>query len=632
MLAVVAASPARAEGPLEAAIAEAAHRNQSLVIELRADWCAPCVYFEKHVLTRPDVELALRKVFFVRYDIDTPTGEMVARRLGVGAVPTFVVFDSTGVERARYSGVTNNPVQWFLDLLKNSAAGQLSTADLEAAVKANPDDHVARKRLAAHYRAIGRALEAQDQYKAIVTAATADRALAAEAQAEVDEIATSEARTKNAVDTAVAFVTQFPDSPLASERLAMLAVSRRVLRPQLVELAKPHLELVHAEHRANAVRAALVAGLLGEARTAVATWLARDPNDKATHLINAEVAFYDGDFATAKADIERVCQQPQGFELWCGFLQRSLQQRSRRSVGVEQMRIRAGSYIYALEHPGAQATHYGLERLVLLDPVFGNAIARLVQDIEDKCAPLSSSRHALMTIDLFPRAAVPASVHVQANEREVATCVENTARTRSLPAPPPELENHMHLPVYFQATRRSLLEESMSARGLLVAGIMREGDIKSRGFSIEGQIDVFGWTWRHSPWRIIVAGRAEAGIGLEANAYAARALVGVASDGDTFLGFRFRHTIEFLGGVGTSSFPPEMSQPLEVPIGWRLRAQMRNVALHVWALMNVRTLDDELGIAASTHSFAHLYIGVTLDIRDGTSGSLTIGIPIGSFY
>lgn len=85
-------------------VEDAAEQRKPLVVELYAEWCKPCQYFEKDVLPDPRVQEALRDVIFVRYDVDRPTGQDAQARCRTNAVPALVGIDHEGKIRLLLKG------------------------------------------------------------------------------------------------------------------------------------------------------------------------------------------------------------------------------------------------------------------------------------------------------------------------------------------------------------------------------------------------------------------------------------------------------------------------------------------------------------------------------------------------
>ena len=79
---------------LDQALADARKAGQNVLVVFHAVWCNPCVTMDRKVWPRQDVADALADWVTVKIDIDKQSA--VANRYGVRAVPTVLIFASTG--------------------------------------------------------------------------------------------------------------------------------------------------------------------------------------------------------------------------------------------------------------------------------------------------------------------------------------------------------------------------------------------------------------------------------------------------------------------------------------------------------------------------------------------------------
>ena len=99
----VAAAPSGAwRTSLDQASAEARASNKPLLVDFRADWCAPCKVMERDVYT--DAFFAAVAPRLVPVQIDFDKQRALARKYRVEALPTIVFTDSYGTELFHFSG------------------------------------------------------------------------------------------------------------------------------------------------------------------------------------------------------------------------------------------------------------------------------------------------------------------------------------------------------------------------------------------------------------------------------------------------------------------------------------------------------------------------------------------------
>lgn len=86
---------------LDEALAKAKAENKPIVLDLYAEWCAPCRKLERLTFPDPKVKALLEQVVFLRIDTDKYTD--IAQRLGVEGLPDirFVLPDGTIIRQLR---------------------------------------------------------------------------------------------------------------------------------------------------------------------------------------------------------------------------------------------------------------------------------------------------------------------------------------------------------------------------------------------------------------------------------------------------------------------------------------------------------------------------------------------------
>ncbi len=87
---------------LEDGLAQAAREHKPVFVDFRADWCTICKELERDVFPHPTVAAVLHKYVLVKIDATTPPPPVkaVLERFGVVGLPTLVILDLGGRERA----------------------------------------------------------------------------------------------------------------------------------------------------------------------------------------------------------------------------------------------------------------------------------------------------------------------------------------------------------------------------------------------------------------------------------------------------------------------------------------------------------------------------------------------------
>lgn len=119
---------------------------QALLVEVSADWCAPCHQLADELLDTPAAAGIVGSDVGVRIDFESPEGQAFKRAYGVLTVPTLVVLDRAGHEVGRVEGYPG-AAEWQ-DALRDARAGRGGLAPLEARVAKAPEDPEAQIALA----------------------------------------------------------------------------------------------------------------------------------------------------------------------------------------------------------------------------------------------------------------------------------------------------------------------------------------------------------------------------------------------------------------------------------------------------------------------------------------------------
>lgn len=84
------------------AMAESVEKEKLLLVDVKADWCPPCVEMERTTWVDPEV-IAWIKLNAVAIQVDVDTKRDVAKELNPPALPTIIVFKG-GKEIKRIEG------------------------------------------------------------------------------------------------------------------------------------------------------------------------------------------------------------------------------------------------------------------------------------------------------------------------------------------------------------------------------------------------------------------------------------------------------------------------------------------------------------------------------------------------
>ncbi len=94
------------QGTFEEALVLAEETNQSIFVDVYADWCKPCLYVEKEIFTDEDVRELLNNNFICyRVNIDTPEGRFFEQQYNVSGLPDFLFIDEQGKVMYRETGL-----------------------------------------------------------------------------------------------------------------------------------------------------------------------------------------------------------------------------------------------------------------------------------------------------------------------------------------------------------------------------------------------------------------------------------------------------------------------------------------------------------------------------------------------
>ena len=123
----VPGTPERAREPVPEPIAsslkEIGESGQHLLIDFRADWCAPCRIMDTEILPHPAVRAILPGFRLLEVDVDAHPDTGV--HFDVSAIPTLLVLDGRGREIDRLVGLIEpEKLARRLKLLRESSPGE----------------------------------------------------------------------------------------------------------------------------------------------------------------------------------------------------------------------------------------------------------------------------------------------------------------------------------------------------------------------------------------------------------------------------------------------------------------------------------------------------------------------------
>lgn len=638
---VVATTAARADDkplPLEltTSVEHAAKAGKPLIVELYAEWCGPCKWFEKNVLPRPDVQEALAGVELVRYDIDQHLGETVADAFETNSVPTFLALDGSGKELARMRGLDGrDPAGGFVALVQRARAGRDATSELEARVANHPDDAAARLALAKLYRSIGRDRDARGQLELV--ASSDDRRSAAEAAAELNEIDLAKARVQEALDKSLEFVTRFPDSPQAAPQLVLLGVSGHIGRSDLRALVEKHLQTVSFENFAPALRVALITANMELARHQIVQRAHGLPQaqQRQLALLGAELDLYEAFTPEASTKIVAQCgdSAPDPYE--CYLLEQAIALRYRLTQATTSLVRDANAHLEALEHlRSVDSSVAGIEVLESADPMLRTAVAGALRQARHACGNYAPAPETVVVHTwLGPHVTFRVD-----DTSELAECVHRSLLAASIPMATVEPRD-ITTPVYFTELHERPRGEQphVTPRWIDVAYLARLGAVSSQNLYLQSQLDFGGDRFV----RQLVGAEGELGAGAEGANLAARARVGLG------VMFTRRFFASAAIGVGVSK-SGQLERALEVPFDARLEWLLGRTRVQLWvrstklfkapsreAHDNLFFNSDESTVGLGASHFIRgrrLFLGFAIEHRvAGTSYVGMFGIPFGGF-
>jgi len=95
--------------PLDEALKRAVAEHAPILVEFHAPWCYSCYYMAHNVLNGPEWDKVKHEAVLVDLDVDAPEGNYWKERLGVKALPSYVVLNEQGEELGRILAEQTRP-------------------------------------------------------------------------------------------------------------------------------------------------------------------------------------------------------------------------------------------------------------------------------------------------------------------------------------------------------------------------------------------------------------------------------------------------------------------------------------------------------------------------------------------
>jgi thiol-disulfide isomerase/thioredoxin len=106
---------------IDDALKRAQAEHLPVLIDFQAQWCYSCYFMATHVLTGADWQAVEKRSVFVEADADSPDGARWMAKLGVKALPSYVVLNADGGEMGRI--LAEQPREKFYPALNRILGG-----------------------------------------------------------------------------------------------------------------------------------------------------------------------------------------------------------------------------------------------------------------------------------------------------------------------------------------------------------------------------------------------------------------------------------------------------------------------------------------------------------------------------
>ena len=128
-LALSGALHAAEPASVDAALAQAKHAHQPLLLDFSAPWCYSCYFMATHVLNGAEWDALGRRTVVAAVDADSPDGAAWMKKLEIKALPAYVVLDENGAELGRI--LAEQPRAKFYPMVERIIAGASTLDELQ---------------------------------------------------------------------------------------------------------------------------------------------------------------------------------------------------------------------------------------------------------------------------------------------------------------------------------------------------------------------------------------------------------------------------------------------------------------------------------------------------------------------
>jgi len=206
----------------EEVVALASWFQRPILVDFTADWCAPCQRLDEEVFSDPAVAKALRKMLTLKVDVGKPENRSWKQDFLVNSLPTLLLCQPNGDEIDRIVGF--RPAPDFLLALQDGLADRNTIADLHEQLREDPFDPFLLLTLGTkHARQLHKYQGRLYLQRAREQDADNRLGVAARALWRLGELERRLGDSDAAIVAYLQILVDYPDSPLASQALPMVA-------------------------------------------------------------------------------------------------------------------------------------------------------------------------------------------------------------------------------------------------------------------------------------------------------------------------------------------------------------------------------------------------------------------------